>query len=35
MEVKTTSFVPRVDPYYYRIFIAARGLLKGDRFLSI
>lgn len=35
MEVKTTSFVPRIDPYYYRIFIAARGLLKGDRFLSI
>ncbi len=35
MPVKIADFIPRVDPYYYKIFIMARGLLHGDPYLSI
>lgn len=31
----TEDFVPRIDPYYFRIFIAADRFIKGERHLTI
>jgi len=35
MNVKLTDFIPRIDPYYYKIFIIARSYMRGDKDLSI
>jgi len=34
-EVRVDDLIPRVDPYYLKIFIQARALLNGERYLSI
>ncbi|HYX72416.1 MAG TPA: NUDIX domain-containing protein [Nitrososphaera sp.] len=33
--IKVTDVFPRFDPYYYKIFIIAKWLLAGERYLSI
>jgi isopentenyldiphosphate isomerase len=33
--VAVTDLIPRVDPYYLKIFIQARNFLDGDPYLSI
>ena len=35
IDVDKSSFIPRVDPYYYKIFIMADRLLKGEKHLAI
>ncbi len=35
MEVDETSFIPRVDPYYYKAFIAAQLSLSGAQDVAI
>lgn len=35
MPVATESLIPRVDSYYYKIFIMAERLLRGERHLAI
>jgi isopentenyldiphosphate isomerase len=35
MRVTLKEFIPRIDPYYKKIFIMARLLLRGERYLSI
>jgi len=35
MDVTTESTIPRVDAYYLKIFIMAKLMLKGERYLSI
>ena len=35
IRVKPNDFIPRTDPYYYKIFIMARALLAGDSYLAI
>lgn len=35
MQVDRSLFIPRTDPYYYKIFIMADLLLKGSRYLAI
>jgi isopentenyldiphosphate isomerase len=35
LEVDTGQFLPRIDPYYYRIFIMASRMLQGARDLAI
>ena len=35
IEVSESDFIPRVDPYYYKIFILADRLLKGGQHLAI
>lgn len=33
--VDINSFIPRVDSYYYKVFIMADRLLKGEKYLAI
>ena len=35
IKVEKTSFIPRIDKYYYKIFIMADRLLKGEKYLAI
>jgi isopentenyldiphosphate isomerase len=35
LDIDKSSIIPRIDPYYYKIFIMAKGLLRGERYLSI
>ena len=35
MQVGITDFIPRIDPYYYKIFIIANSYMRGDKDLSI
>lgn len=35
ISVDLNSFIPRVDLYYYKIFIMADRLLKGEKYLAI
>jgi isopentenyldiphosphate isomerase len=35
MDVAVKDVIPRVDPYYLKIFIMAQRLLAGDKYLSI
>lgn len=35
MDIGTDTIIPRIDPYYYKIFIMAKGLLNGEKYLSI
>lgn len=35
LSVKTDQFIPRVDPYYYKMFINAERYFEGRRHLSI
>ncbi len=34
-EVERSQFLPRVDPYYYKVFIMAERLLQGARDLAV
>jgi len=33
--VNVNSFIPRVDSYYYKIFIMAERMLNGNKYLAI
>jgi isopentenyldiphosphate isomerase len=35
MKVSVKDFVPRVDPYYYKVFIMARLYMRGEKYISI
>ncbi|MEO0127647.1 MAG: NUDIX hydrolase [candidate division WOR-3 bacterium] len=35
IEVSSTDFIPRIDPYYYKIFIMAKLVLAGEKYISI
>jgi isopentenyldiphosphate isomerase len=35
IKVNKEKFIPRIDPYYYKIFIIAKAYLKGEKDLSI
>ena len=35
MPVGVRAIIPRIDPYYLKVFIMARSLLRGERYLSI
>jgi isopentenyldiphosphate isomerase len=35
INVKQNSFIPRVDSYYYKIFIMADRFLKGEKYIAI
>lgn len=35
INVGRNQFIPRIDPYYYKIFIQARNLLRGDKHIAI
>lgn len=35
LPVNTGLFIPRTDPYYYKIFIMAERLLDGSKYLAI
>ncbi len=35
LEIGISDVIPRVDPYYFKIFIMAERLLAGKKFLSI
>ncbi|BCB88062.1 NUDIX hydrolase [Phytohabitans suffuscus] len=33
--ISVDSFIPRIDPYYYKMFINAKSFLAGDRYLAV
>lgn len=35
IKVSKEKFIPRIDPYYYKIFIIAKAFLRGQKDLSI
>lgn len=35
IDVRVSDFIPRLDPYYFKIFIMAQDLISGSRYLSI
>lgn len=35
IEAKMEDFVPRIDPYYLRVFSLARQCIKGEKYLAI
>lgn len=35
INVRISDFVPRVDPYYFKIFIMAKALISKEKYLSI
>jgi len=35
IQVNQELFIPRTDPYYYKIFIMAERLLKGNKYVAI
>ena len=35
IETDSKQFIPRIDPYYYKIFINAMHLLRGEKYLAI
>ena len=35
IDVKLNDFIPRIDPYYFKIFIIANSYMRGDKDLSI
>lgn len=35
MDIKIDNIIPRIDPYYLKVFIMARNLLRGEKYLSI
>lgn len=34
-EITTSGIIPRIDPYYYKIFIMAERYFEGNKYLSI
>lgn len=35
LRVKREDFIPRIDPYYFKVFILADRVLRGEKYLAI